>query len=360
MLFVTDEMSKRRVANLRQKMQKMSVDAYLVTDPSNRYYLSGFTGDDGVLLITENHRYLITDSRFEEQIAHDQPAWESFITRDYLKTACELCTKEHLAAMAFEASLSYSAYDIIDELSTADIVPLSGVIEALRSVKEPEEIAAIKEACLLSGKGYQYILDTLEPGMTELEVSNELDYFMKKQGAFGWSFESIVASGERTTWPHGTATAKKIAPNDLVTVDFGYFKDGYTSDVTRTFALGKQSDAVKKIYATVLKANELTVAAVKAGVNGQELDRIGRDFITQQGYGKYFNHGMGHGIGLDIHELPNVGRTYEEYMQPGQIITIEPGIYVPGVGGVRIEDDILVTEDGYEILTDFSRNYIEV
>ena len=143
-------------------------------------------------------------------------------------------------------------------------------------------------------------------------------------------------------------------------LDFGYYADGYTSDVTRTFSIGKQSDEAKKIYQIVLEAQQKTIEAVKEGVNGQELDRIGRGYIEDAGYGKYFNHGMGHGIGLDIHELPNVGRTYEEYMKAGQIITIEPGIYVPGVGGVRIEDDVLVTKNGYEILTDFSRDYTEV
>ena len=146
----------------------------------------------------------------------------------------------------------------------------------------------------------------------------------------------------------------------MVTLDFGYYADGYTSDVTRTFSIGRQSDEAKKIYQIVLEAQQKTIEAVKEGVNGQELDRIGREYIEDTGYGKYFNHGMGHGIGLDIHELPNVGRTYEEYMKAGQIITIEPGIYVPGVGGVRIEDDVLVTKNGYEILTDFSRDYTEV
>ena len=305
MMFVTDEMSLKRVGKLRRKMNEMSVDAYLVTNPSNRYYLSGFT-------------------------------------RNYLKTACDLCVKNHVAAMAFENTISYAEYDFIDESCECDIVPLSGVIEDIRSVKSPEEIDAIKRACKMSGKGYQYVLETIRPQMTELEVSNEL------------------ASGERTTWPHGTATTKKIEAGDLVTLDFGYYADGYTSDVTRTFSIGKQSDEAKKIYQIVLEAQQKTIEADKEGVNGQELDRIGRGYIEDAGYGKYFNHGMGHGIGLDIHELPNVGRTYEEYMKAGQIITIEPGIYVPGVGGVRIEDDVLVTKNGYEILTDFSRDYTEV
>lgn len=360
MMFVTDEMSRRRVEELRRRMQEMSVDAYLVTNPSNRYYLSGFTGDDGVLLVTEDHRYLITDTRFEEQIAHDQPDWEAKITRNYLRTACELCTENHIAAMAFESSMSYSEYEVIDEQSESDIVPLSGVIEDIRSVKSPEEIDAIRRACALSGKGYQYVLDTIRPGMTELEVSNELDYYMKKNGSEERSFETIAASGDRTTWPHGTATTKKVEANDMFTLDFGYYVDGYTSDVTRTFSVGSQSDEARKIYETVLEAQHRTIEAVREGVNGQELDRIGRGYIEDAGYGEYFNHGMGHGIGLDIHELPNVGYSYKEYMKAGQIITIEPGIYVPGVGGVRIEDDVLVTKDGYEILTDFSRDYTEV
>lgn len=351
----------KRVVALRQEMQRLKVDAFLVTDRANIKYISGFTGDDGILLVTENQQYIITDSRFEQQVKTDNPEWNFCNTRDYLGSALKIAAQKHLVAMAFESNIDYASYDFLDENAVCDIVPFTGVIERLRSFKDDDEVALLKQSCILAGKGYQYILDTIHPGQTEAQVATELDYFMKMNGASQWSFETIVASGERTTWPHGTFTNKKLNDGDLITLDFGYYYQDYTSDVTRTFSLGKQVNAqVKDIYETVLEANQRTIAAIKPGITGRELDAIGREYIAQKGYGEYFNHGMGHGIGLSIHELPNVGRSYSDQMMPGQVVTIEPGIYVPGVGGVRIEDDILITPTGHENLTPFSKAYTEV
>lgn len=353
-------MSNTRVDKLRQKMQQMSVDAFLVTAPFNIYYLSGFTGDDGLLLVTENDKYLITDARFSEQVAHQNPDWQAVITRNYLQSACELAKQKNISAMAFENTISYAQYDLLDELAQCDIVPLAGILEEIRAIKDEQEIEIIKKSCELAGQGYRYVLDMIAAGQTEMYVANELDHFMKLHGAQDKSFETILASGEHTTWPHGTASSKIIETGDLVTLDFGYYLDHYTSDVTRTFSVGKQSDEVKKVYDTVLTAQIKTIEAIKPGITSKELDDIGRDYIKAQGYGQYFEHGMGHGIGLDIHELPNISYRSQEVLQPGQIITIEPGIYVPGVGGVRIEDDILVTKDGYENLTQFTKEYLEI
>lgn len=349
-----------RLGKLRTKFSEVKIDGFLVTEPLNIYYLSGFTGDAGVLLITDTAKYLITDSRFEEQIKIENPTWTAVITRNYLQNACDLAAKHHLAAIGFENTLDYASYDFLDQTAICDIVAFAGLIEELRAIKEPTEISLLKKSCSLADKGYQFVLDNLKKGQTELDIANDLDYYMKKNGAQAQSFETIVASGEHTTWPHGTATAKKIVPGDLVTLDYGYFVDGYTSDVTRTFSFGQQKQAVKDIYKLVLEAQQATIEAVAPGVSGAELDRIGRSIIEKAGYGEYFNHGMGHGIGLDIHELPNVGQRFPDIMQPGEIITIEPGVYVPDVGGVRIEDDLLVTESGYEVLTKAPKGYIEL
>lgn len=348
-----------RIAKLRKKMAQVSIDCFLVTNPANIFYLSGFTGDDGLLLITETKTYIITDARFEMQLQSQAPSWQHVITRNYLQAVCDLVAANKLVALGFESSLSYAEYDYLDENLVSDIVAFTGLIEEIRSVKDEAEINKIKAACKLAGRGYNYILDKFKQtdALTERQLATELDYFMKKNGASDKSFETIVASGERTTWPHGTASDKVITQGDLVTLDYGYYLDGYTSDVTRTFAYGAQSNKVEKIYQLVDQARALTIAAIKAGVSGKKLDQIGRDYITDAGYGKYFNHGMGHGIGLSIHELPNIGSRYDDVLKAGQIVTIEPGIYVPGVGGVRIEDDVLVTKTGYEILTDFGRNY---
>ncbi|GBG95065.1 Xaa-Pro aminopeptidase [Ligilactobacillus salitolerans] len=353
-------MTMPRVANLRSKLAELKIDGFLVTDPLNIKYLSGFTGDAGVLLITENQQYLITDSRFEEQVKVETPDWQTVITRNYLGSACDLAQKASLAAIGFEDSIDYASYDFLDETAVCDIVAFNGVVESLRSVKDENEIAALKESCRLADQGFDFVLSHLAAGQTELDVSNDLDYFMKKHGASERSFETIVASGEHTTWPHGTATTREIKNGDLITLDYGYFYAGYTSDVTRTFSLGQQNQQVKEIYQVVLEAQQATIAAVRAGVSGAQIDQIGRSLIQKAGYGEYFNHGMGHGIGLDIHELPNVGTRYPDVMQAGQIVTVEPGIYVLGLGGVRIEDDVLVTATGSEILTNSNKQFIEI
>lgn len=353
-------MASSRVKKLQDKFSGLKIDGFLVTDPLNIYYLSGFTGDAGVLLITEKDKYLITDSRFEEQIKTENPDWGSVITRNYLKNACEIAAKDHLAAIGFENTIDYASYDFLDETALCDIVPFDGLVEQLRSIKDEQEIALIKKSCALADDGFRFVVEQLQAGQTELDIANDLDHYMKKHGASAQSFETIVASGEHTTWPHGTATSRQIMTGELITLDYGYFVDGYTSDVTRTFSLGEQNEQVKEIYQLVLEAQQATIEAISAGVSGAHLDEVGRSLIEKAGYGKYFNHGMGHGIGLDIHELPNVGQRFADIMQPGQIITIEPGVYVPGVGGVRIEDDVLVTESGYDVLTHSDKNLLEL
>lgn len=350
----------KRCRRLRQKMQEASVDAYLVTSPDNIYYLSGFTGDAGVLLVTEQERYLITDARFETQIAQTNPWLKAVITRDYFRQALELCEREHVVALAFEESLSYQVYDQLDEYAPCDLVALSGLIETLRSQKSAVEIEKIKASCRLAKAGFEHVLKAARPGLEERDLALELDHYMRKNGASQASFETIVASGTRSALPHGVASNKKLASGDLVTLDYGYFLDHYTSDVTRTFALGKVDPRLKEIYNIVSEAKQLTIEAVRPGITGKELDQIGREYITQKGYDKYFEHGMGHGIGLNVHEGPYIGKTSTEVLQPGQVITIEPGIYLPDLGGVRLEDDILVTETGYENLTDFYQEYYEI
>lgn len=355
-----DSVNTKRITKLLVRLEQMSLDSFMVTDPVNIFYLSGFTGDAGVLLLTNEEQYLITDSRFEQQVQKELTGWKIMISRDYIGTACDLAEKLGLVAMGFEDTLSYRQYDYLDETAVCDIIPLENVIENLRSVKEPVEIQSIKKAAALAGRCYRAFLEVVKPGCTELELANWIDNYMKQNGASESSFPTIVASGERTAWPHAVASFRRITLADLLTLDFGYYYQGYTSDVTRTFALGPQSAEVKKMYDVVLRAQQKTISAVCEGISGQELDLIGRTYIEENGFGAFFNHGMGHGIGLSIHELPNIGKNFTNKLQAGQVITIEPGIYVPGTGGIRIEDDILVTDNGYEILTNFERNYLEI
>ncbi|KRL01323.1 xaa-Pro dipeptidase [Liquorilactobacillus capillatus DSM 19910] len=341
-------------------MDQMSLDAFLVTKPVNIRYLSGFTGDAGILLITEQAGYLLTDSRFEQQAQDELTGWETIITHDCLKKACQLAEQLRLVALGFEDSLSYRQYDYLDENAMCDIVPLADVVEELRSIKEPIEIEKIRKAGKLAGKCYQVLLRKVQPGYTELDLANWVDGYMRQHGASASSFPTIIAGGEKTAQPHAAATARKITSNELLLLDFGYYYQGYTTDVSRTFAIGPQSSKVKEIYAVVLEAQRRTMMAIQPGIAVQELDHIGRSYIESCGYGAFFNHGMGHGIGLEIHELPNIGNGFTAKLQVGQVVTVEPGIYLPGTGGVRLEDDILVTKDGHEILTDFERDYHEL
>jgi Xaa-Pro aminopeptidase len=210
------------------------------------------------------------------------------------------------------------------------------------AVKDLEEMKRIKKAVEIADITFEEILPVLRPGVRELDVAAELEYRMKKNGADAPAFETICASGFRSAWPHGRASEKKIGNNELVTLDFGAFYGGYCSDVTRTVVVGKATDRQKKVYETVLRAQKRGVAAVRPGLKGKEVDRRTRDVIERAGFGKYFGHGTGHGIGLLVHDYPGVGQTSEDVLMPGMVVTIEPGIYIPGWGGVRIEDDVYV------------------
>jgi len=224
--------------------------------------------------------------------------------------------------------------------------PITGLIEKIREVKTEEEIEIIQEAVNIVEKAYDYILGYVKPGITEIEVANELDFYMRNLGATGVSFDTIVASGVRSAMPHGVASDKVIEEGDMVTIDFGCYYKGYTSDMTRTFAVGDPGEELKKIYEIVFEANKKVTEAAKPGMTGAELDAIARDYITEHGYGDAFGHTTGHGIGLEVHEGPAISFRNEEELVVNNVITNEPGIYIPGLGGVRIEDDLVITETG--------------
>ena len=246
----------------------------------------------------------------------------------------------------------------IKSVVKANLVPLSGVIEKIRLIKTPEEINIIKVACEIADQAFSHILNFIKPGITELEVSNELEFFMRKQGATASSFDTIVASGLRSALPHGVATNKEIENGDFVTLDFGAIYNGYVSDITRTIAVGKPSNQLIEMYETVLESQLLALQHVKPGMTGREADNIARDFLKSKGYGEAFGHSTGHGIGLEIHEGPTLSSRSDTVLEPNMVVTIEPGIYLPGIGGVRIEDDIVITETGNEKLTHSKKELI--
>jgi Xaa-Pro aminopeptidase len=225
------------------------------------------------------------------------------------------------------------------------------VVEKLRLLKSVEEIEKIRRAAEISDAAFDFIQQVIRPGVTELEISNELEHFMKRKGASRGAFSFIVASGHRGALPHGVASEKIIEKGDMVTLDFGAVYEGYCSDITRTLAVGEVNPKLIEIYNIVRNALQLTLKHLKVGMTGKEVDAIARDYIAEKGYGDYFGHGLGHGIGLNIHEDPFFSKNSEELLQTGMVVTIEPGIYIPELGGIRIEDDVLMKEDGIEILT---------
>ncbi|EMF0079381.1 aminopeptidase P family protein [Enterococcus hirae] len=342
-----------RVEKLRKKMQEENLDSFLITSPYNLRYLTNFTGTTGLAVITLEKAFFITDFRYTEQAAAQAQGFEIIKNvGPIFEEVADLVQKEGLRELGFEeTTVSFLEYSVLEEIIDAQLIPISGMIEELREIKDEEEIAIIEKACSIADLAYDHILKMIQPGMTEIEVANQLDFYMRSLGASGVSFETIVASGLRSAMPHGVASKKIIEQGDLITIDFGCYYEDYVSDMTRTFAIGDPGEQLKEIYQIVLEAQLAVLEVAKPGVTGKQLDAVARDYITKHGYGEAFGHSTGHGIGLEIHEGPNVSVRAEKQFVPGNIITDEPGIYLPGIGGVRIEDDLLITSNGNRVLT---------
>ncbi|MDH6364420.1 Xaa-Pro aminopeptidase [Enterococcus sp. PF1-24] len=347
-------MLETRINNLRQLMRKEGVDGFLITSNYNLRYLTNFTGTAGLAVITGNNAFFITDFRYTEQAAEQAQGYQIVKhSGSIYQEVANICEAEEVNLLAFEENhLSFAEYSIYqDFLEDTGLEPVAGMIESLREVKDANEIAITEKACEIADKGFAHVLDFIKPGMTEIEVANQLDFYMRSLGASGVSFDTIVASGLRSAMPHGVASQKVIEKGEIITLDFGCYYQGYVSDMTRTFAIGDPGEKLKEIYQIVLDAQLQVLEVAKPGVTGIELDAVARDLITAKGYGEAFGHSTGHGIGLEIHEGPNVSFRAEKAFVANNIITDEPGIYVPGVGGVRIEDDLLITETGNKVLT---------
>lgn len=346
---------QKRIERLRNYLNEFSLDGFLVTDESNIRYMTGFEGE-GVLLITEDSIFLISDQRFEIELSQ-QKLMDYVITTSYLKTVCEIINQHHLVAVGFESTIQYGEYDILDELSDSDIVSIENLVETLRAVKTNDEIDKIREANQIAEEGFEFIIHNLN-NKTERNVANELDYFLKNNGMQKESFDTIVASGNNTLKPHHTTTNRFISNNQLLLLDYGYFFDDYTFDITRTFGIGKQRKEVLDVYKCVEEALWETVMIVKSGIAAKELNIKANQILAKYNLKQYFNHGIGHGIGLTVHELPNLNSN--DLLESNMVITIEPGVYIPGIGGIRIENDILVTADGFENLTLIPTDFIEI
>ena len=351
-----------KLEKLRATLQKYDVDALLITNQYNIRYMTGFTGSSGVAFVTQNDALFITDFRYTEQ-AEKQVVPNGFrvVKHDGIipKEVANQVLKLGVKSVAFEKdTMVYALYEQYKQALNVDFVPITGIIEKIRLIKTQEEINIIKVACEIADSAFSHILTYIKPGITELDVSNELEFFMRKQGATSSSFDIIVASGLRSALPHGVATSKIIEKGDFVTLDFGALYNGYISDITRTIAVGQPSDKLIEMYNVVLEAQMLALEKVGPNMTGIEADKIARNYLTERGYGEAFGHSTGHGIGLEVHEGPGLSFRSETVLEPNMVVTIEPGVYLPGIGGVRIEDDILITKTGNEVLTHSTKELI--
>lgn len=349
-----------KLERLRSQFSEYGINALLVTSPYNRRYMANFTGSAGVALVTEKEAYFITDFRYVEQ-ATEQAKGFTIVqhTGSPFTEVARLVKENGVENLGFEKNdVTYSLYQTLKEQISANLTPVSGLVEKIRLIKTPSEIKILKVAADIADAAYKHILEFIQPGRTELEVSNELEFFMRKAGATSSSFDTIVASGVRSAMPHGVASTKVIEKGDMVTLDFGAYYNGYISDITRTLAVGEPPEKLKEIYQIVLDAQLKGVEQIRSGLTGKEADAICRDYIAANGYGDGFGHSTGHGIGLEVHEGPALSSKSDIILEPGMVVTCEPGIYVPGLGGVRIEDDLLITEGGNEVLTHSTKELI--
>jgi len=349
-----------KLNRIRTALTSAGADGILITSTYNRRYVSNFTGSAGAVLITGEKALFITDFRYVEQAQTQCTGFDIVQHKGaILQEVADQAKKNGVTKLAFEQDYTtFAEYKNLENVFKGELVPVSGIIEKLRLIKTSEEIKILKEAAKIADAAFTHILDFIKVGKTELEVSNELEFFMRKQGATSSSFDTIVASGKRSALPHGVATSKKIEAGDMITLDYGAYYNGYVSDMTRTIAVGNPDAKLKEIYDIVLQAQLKGMEGIKPGMSGIQADALTRDYIKEKGYGEYFGHSTGHGIGLEVHEGPALSFRNDSILETGMVVTVEPGIYLPGVGGVRIEDDTLITNDHNEALTHSTKELI--
>ena len=356
-------MFENRLENLRKEFLNTGAEVFLIGSGVNMGYLSGFQGNSGWLLITQAQAYLITDFRFAIQAKVEAPDFSVIIYQGSILAALkELLSSENIHELGFESEFfTYDQFEKFNsELQGVHLIPLSSIVEKLRSRKDSSEIQLIRKAVGIADEAFEHVLGYIKLGVRECELAAELEYFMRKKGASKPSFDTIVGTGSRGALPHGTASNRAVERGDLIVIDFGAIFQGYCSDITRTVVAGEASQEQKKIYNIVLEAQKEATAAVEPGKKCSEVDAVARSIIASQGYGDNFGHGLGHGVGREVHESPSVNSRNQDELAEGMVVTVEPGIYLDDWGGVRIEDMVLLTSGGCEILTQARKGLVEV
>lgn len=357
-----DRFAARRDRLLR-RIKTAGVDALLVTSPFNVRYLTGFTGEDSNLLVGPSLTVLLSDSRFETQLSDECPELEVSIrssTQSLTEAVAKVIEQAKLPTLGFESrSTSYAQWESLSAaVKSLQLIPRVDLVEALRQIKDADEITQIREAIHQAERGFNLLTASLRGEMSELQAANELEQAMRRFGARQASFDTIVAVGHRAALPHARPTSARVEAASFLLVDWGATNThGYRSDLTRMVATGTISPKLEKLHGVVLNAQRRAIEAIRPGIRASEVDSIGREVIANAGWGKNFGHGLGHGIGLEIHEGPRFSRISKDVLKAGMVVTVEPGIYLPGVGGIRIEDDILVTRNGHEVLSSLPREF---
>jgi Xaa-Pro aminopeptidase len=343
-----------RLAAVSAGLEERELDALLVSPGPNLRYLTGFTGDNAMLLVFPGGGLLFTDPRYRIQAAGETECEVKVSTGPILPDVIAAARRRRVRRLGFERTrMSFEAHDTLRSRIPPKITlePVSGWIEQLRTIKSPGEIAAIQRSVLTNSMAFDQVVRRFKPGVRESHLAAELEYRMRRLGAERPAFETIVASGLRTALPHASPTAKEIGKGDLVVVDMGATQDGYASDMTRMLFVGRPPASVRRLYKAVWEAQQAALAAVRPGIQAAQVDRAARSVLKKHGLDRAFVHSTGHGLGLEIHEPPRLGRADKSRLREGMAITIEPGAYIEGTGGVRIEDTVVVTATGCVILT---------
>lgn len=361
----THDHRPRRLTALREALGRADLDGLLVTALPNVRYLTGFSGSSALCLVTATECVLLTDFRYETQVAEEVTGAATVRIEPTSLWAGLWPTIAGIAGaerIGFEsAHLMHRDFArLLEQGSRWQWRPTTDLVEELRAIKDEGEVAAIERAVGMAERALERTLAQLGPGVTETAVAGILERHLREEGSEAFPFPSIVASGPRSALPHARAGNRVLTAGDFVLIDFGAVTDGYCSDVTRTVVLGSATTAQREVYEVVLEANQRASGAVRAGMRGMAADAVARDYIAACGYGDAFGHSLGHGIGLDVHEAPRLARTIDAPLATGMVVTIEPGIYRPDWGGVRIEDDVLITDSGARVLTRFPRHLLEI
>ena len=344
-----------RLQRLRQRIVEHELDGMLITDPLNRRYLSGFGGTAGWVLVTAEQAMLAVDFRYYQRAAREAPDWEQVrVTGMYEDALPEMVAEAGVGRLGIESDHVTVAQfnEIGDKLSGITLLPVEKMVLSMRSVKDRGELEALKAAIACADAAFDHLCQVIRPGMTEDQVAWELESHMRQHGASAVSFEIIVGSGPNGAMPHATSGGRAICEGEPIVIDFGALVDGYCSDITRTICLGRADERYERVWNLVLEAQLAAEEQLRPGMSGKEADAVARDIFTQAGYAKEFGHGLGHGVGLAIHEAPRLSRLSDDVnLEPGMVFTVEPGLYFPGWGGVRIEDMVVMGEGGVEVLT---------